>query len=765
LHRAGPGHVSHRVIDMSTRRAYGQPSGNAAKQCFAPLQRKCLTSLPIYLGRALLVALFIVSPSFSASPPNAKNILILHSTYHPLSEYLKTQLRTKISNPVNIYFGDVEENRLSDPEYSNGVLQTLKHVHGNDKLDLVLVEQYPALQFALEHRDELFPHVPIVFFDIEGDWLTGQTLPSDVTGVTSPLNIPATINLALRLHPDTKVVAVIIGDSTLDKHFLSDIHSELLRHQNAITETDLVALPPATIMDRIASLPSKSLVLFQFSQPGSAQPMIGANELVAWVGNRFPTYCIFPMYCLNNGGIGGVGFDGFQQLTIASDLAKRVLSGEPPESIPIVRPSGNQVKVNWRQLRRWNIPESALPPNTLFFNREPTFWQREWKYIIATVVQTLLIVGLLWQRVRKRKAEAVLRESEERFRVMADTTPSLIWMCNPKGQITYLNDRSIAFTGPDPKAGYGDSWIRYVHPDDLDDVMDTLSSALNTRQPFSHEYRLRRSDGVYRWMFDVASPRVNGDGTFAGFIGSAIDTTENKLAQQALEKVSGQLIEAQEKERSRIARELHDDICQRLALLSMELAAADRASKGSTATNLEEIRKHCAEIAGDVQSLSHQLHSSKLEYLGLASAIRGFCKEFEKQHRVSIAFTDSNVPKPLPKDVSLCLFRVTQEALQNAVKYSDSREYWVNLTGTENNIQLTVQDRGSGFDLEQAKKERGLGLVSMHERVNLVHGNLSIESERGMGTKVFAVVPFTPQIANPIQDATHTTSHEVRQVV
>jgi PAS domain S-box-containing protein len=148
-------------------------------------------------------------------------------------------------------------------------------------------------------------------------------------------------------------------------------------------------------------------------------------------------------------------------------------------------------------------------------------------------------------------------------------------MCDPRPD--YLSEcRRIAFTGPNRTKGYGENWITYVHPDDVERVLDKLYEALKVKQPFSQEYRLRRSDGIYRWMFDVASPRVNGDGSFGGFIGSAIDTTDQKLAQQALEKVSGQLIEAQEKERSRIARDLHDDICQRLALLSMEIERANR---------------------------------------------------------------------------------------------------------------------------------------------------------------------------------------------
>jgi PAS domain S-box-containing protein len=411
-----------------------------------------------------------------------------------------------------------------------------------------------------------------------------------------------------------------------------------------------------------------------------------------------------------------------------------------------------------------------LPPGSVVEYRQPTFWQRERKYIvfamILIVAQTLLIAALLFQRTRKRKAEAVLRESEERFRVMADTTPSLIWMCDERGQLTYLNGRRIAFTGRVPDAGYGDNWITYVHPHDVEAMLGNLYEALKIEEPFSQEYRLRRSDGVYRWMFDVASPRVNGDGSFGGFIGSAIDTTDQKLAQQALEKISGQLIEAQEKERSRIARDLHDDICQRLALLSMQIAQANRASNGSVAAkqSLEEIRRHCSEIAGDVQSLSHQLHSAKLDYLGVVTAIGGLCSEISTQHQISVDFNDRNVPRYLPKDISLCLFRIAQEALHNAVKYSGANQCYVALYAIEEEIQLVVRDGGAGFDVEEAKRNRGLGLVSMQERVHLVHGRFAVDSKPGKGTRIFAAVPFVAEKENSSEDAAGKQSGSARQV-
>ena len=430
------------------------------------------------------------------------------------------------------------------------------------------------------------------------------------------------------------------------------------------------------------------------------------------------------------------------------------------------------VHVDWRALQRWHIAESALPPGAVIEYRQPTFWQRDRRYIVIAIVlivaQALLIAGLLLQRTRKRKAEAVLRESEERFRVMADTTPSLVWMCDARGKITYLNYRRIAFTGPDPDdAGYGDNWIAHVHPDDVERVLDTLYEALKSKQPFSQEYRLRRGDGVYRWMFDVASPRVNGDGSFGGFIGSAIDTTDQKLAQQALEKISGQLIEAQEQERSRIARDLHDDICQRLALLAMEIGRANRSSNGSLAAtdqNLDNIRKHCSEIACDVQSLSHQLHSSTLDYLGVVAAIKAYCSEVSKQHQVSVEFTDSNVPKHLPKDTSLCLFRIAQEALHNAVKYSGTNEFLVALYAIGAEIQLVVRDAGAGFDVEEAKKNRGLGLISMQERANLVRGRFAVDSKPGTGTRIFAAVPFVAEDQRSPQDAPGRKDDSMREV-
>jgi PAS domain-containing protein len=180
---------------------------------------------------------------------------------------------------------------------------------------------------------------------------------------------------------------------------------------------------------------------------------------VTAISQRLPTYSVFPRLCIN-GCIGGAYQDAAKEDLWTAEIAGRLLSGERPDNIPVVYDTDLQVQVDWRALHRWQISESALPLGSVLLNREPTLWERYRKYIFVAIaviaIQLVLIFGLLWQRARKQRLLSVLRESEKRFRVMANTTPSLIWMCDQEGKIVYLNERLLAFTGSDPKDGYGE---------------------------------------------------------------------------------------------------------------------------------------------------------------------------------------------------------------------------------------------------------------------------------------------------------------------
>ncbi len=161
-------------------------------------------------------------------------------------------------------------------------------------------------------------------------------------------------------------------------------------------------------------------------------------------------------------------------------------------------------------------------------------------------------------------------------------------------------------------------------------------------------------------------------------------------------------------------------------------------------SHVGELKNQISDIATDIQTLSHRLHSSKLEYLGLATAMRSFCKEFGEQQKVEIDFETHDLPSALSPEISLCIFRVLQEALHNSAKYSGVRHFEVRSWGTSNGVHLTVSDFGSGFDIEAAKAGRGLGLISMDERLKILNGTLSIESQLKRGTTIHAFVPLSP---------------------
>jgi len=207
--------------------------------------------------------------------------------------------------------------------------------------------------------------------------------------------------------------------------------------------------------------------------------------------------------------------------------------------------------------------------------------------------------------------------------------------------------------------------------------------------------------------------------------------------------VNRRLIQAQEQERSRIGRELHDDVTQRLALLAVKLEQLGHSSH-QVRSRAQELHKETVEISNDVQALSHDLHSSKLEYLGVILGMKTWCKEFAARQNVDIEFT-SAVVRRLPLEIGLCLFRVVQESLRNAINHSGAKRIEVRLSEHSNQAHLTVCDSGKGFNVEAAMKGKGLGLTSMRERVRLVNGTIAIESKPMHGTKIHVCVPLLPE--------------------
>ena len=337
---------------------------------------------------------------------------------------------------------------------------------------------------------------------------------------------------------------------------------------------------------------------------------------------------------------------------------------------------------------------------------------------------------------------ALLKSREELLKIFVKNVPVAVAMLDRDMRYRQVSDRWCADYSLDSSQILGRSHYE-VFPDLPERWKQIHRRGLAGETLRAEEERWDRKSGT-NWSRWEIRPWQNLDGVPGGILIFSEDITHRKQAEESLLGMSRKLIEAQEQERSRIGRELHDDIGQRLSMVAIELQQLYEGplDLSEVRNRTGELQKQITEIADDIQSLSHELHSAKLQYLGIAGAIRSFCQEFSEQQKVEIDFNVHDLPRPLSPDISLCLFRVLQEALHNSAKHSGVRHFEVRLWGTSDEIHLTVKDSGAGFDREAVKESRGLGLISMEERLKLVNGTLSIDSQPKRGTTIHARVPF-----------------------
>ena len=352
--------------------------------------------------------------------------------------------------------------------------------------------------------------------------------------------------------------------------------------------------------------------------------------------------------------------------------------------------------------------------------------------------KTVGYAGIERDITKRKRAEQALLSSEKRYRLLFERNVAGVATGSLDGRVLDCNEgwaRILGYESRGEVLGRHASEF-YFNPEEREPLLDELREK---QAVFSRELQLKRKDGSPVWvLFNAAA--LNAEQGAPILQATMIDISEWKRSDEALSGMTRKLIESQEQERARIGRELHDDINQRLAMLSLE-AEQLLETPSEIENRVQEFRKRISEISTDVQDLSHDLHSSKLEYLGVVAGIKSWCKEFGERQRVEIDFSN-DVHSALPFEIGLSLFRVLQESLHNAMKHSGVKRIEVQLREDSGEIHLIIRDSGKGFDVEAALQGKGLGLTSMRERVRLVNGTFSIESKPMGGTTIHVRVPL-----------------------
>src|SRR5215469_3616253 len=338
-----------------------------------------------------------------------------------------------------------------------------------------------------------------------------------------------------------------------------------------------------------------------------------------------------------------------------------------------------------------------------------------------------------------------LRESEQRFRLAAQAGRMYSFDWDVITDEVVRSPEHVKVLGSTaPLRSTHRQFLPRIHADDRPRFNATLAGLTPEKPTAEVIYRVQSSDGGLVWLRSSGRGFFDSDGKLVRVIGMVADITDLKRAEEALSGMTRKLVEAQEQERARIARELHDDIGQRLALLAVTLTQLQESCSdvpNEVVNLMQDLQQQTAEISADVHSLSHELDSSGLEYLGPVGGFRSWCKEFGERQGMQIDFISSGVPNSMSSDIGLCLFRVLQEALHNAAKHSGVKRTEVQLLGDSGEIHLIVSDLGKGFDVAAGTNGRGLGLTSMQERVRLMNGVISFESKPMRGTKIHVRVP------------------------
>jgi len=511
--------------------------------CYTTPRLKCAALV------TLIVWVAGVLPTFSQT----RQIVLLYDERTDLPGLAKLDagivrgLTSELPDSVEIYREAMDLSRFDSDAYRSLLRNYLRAKYATKKIDVAVAVMEPALDFLLNHRDEVFPGAPIVFCGIDRRRLGGRPLPLDVTGVLLKREFSPTLELVLSLHPGTDRIVVVAGTSEFDARLLDQAREEFRPFQDRLTLTYLTVPPLPELLSQLSQLPPKTIVLYStVFRDGAGKPCVPYEvaERVSAAANA-PVYGFFDQF-LGHGIVGGQLYSLSSHGEAAARMVTKIMAGTKPSELPLIEPVNLVTAFDWQQLQRWGIDESRLPSGAIIRLRPASFWS-DYKYyviggLLVIMAQTASIAGLVAYRARRRSAEAAVRESEERLKLAAEAADFGVWMWTLATNRVWGSERAFRLFGFEPDADVSYEMVaRRTHPDDRERVASAVRQAIKNGVAYASEYRILLPDGTVRWVATQGRVYPGADGKPARLLGAAVDITARKQSELEITQQRNQL--------------------------------------------------------------------------------------------------------------------------------------------------------------------------------------------------------------------------------
>lgn len=716
----------------------------------------------------LSVLLILIGSTVGAQehpPPKSVLAIFIFKQGLPWSYHLERSLRTNLaSEPSATIELDVEHTDLSrypEETYIDKVVDLYQYKYAAQKIDLVLAVGDESTELLVNYGEELFGDTPVVLVTSEAAMVPRNLQKPNMTPLMWGWDTKNTIAIIRDLLPQAKHLFVVSGTSKMDLTVRETAYKALRNSDDGFNIQYLIDFDASELIEEVGHLPEDSAILYLSVFRDAAGKAFVPRDYMALISKRAnaPVFGLGDTL-MGHGVVGGSLVSAENHGEKLAEIAVKLLRGESSKNL-LWKGKNTSPMFDWRQLKRWSIDEKRLPPGSIVKYKEVTAWDKYRSQIIGAValvlIQTAIIFHLLHQRSVRRRAEHEAVLAQRKYRTIADYTYDWEYWQSADGSFLWMSPSCERISG-------------YLEADFIQNPALLLDIILSSDKEvwLEHgcgdgpagdskgiQFRIRTRDDTIRWIEHVCQPVFDSGDEIVGVRASNRDITKRKRSEAFLKAsreeaglLAGKLLNAQESERALIARELHDDITQRLAVLNIEVDSIEMGNQtlpGAVKRHLRQISTSLGALSSDIHMISRQLHPSILFDLGLHKAIENECSNFARLRGLSPELDLDNKMTDVPKEIALCIFRILQEGLRNIGKHSDARNIQIKLYQESGSVHFILKDDGKGFDLEKAKAKKGIGLASMVERAYLVNGNLSIESQPGQGTVIEMKVVFTTE--------------------